>query len=69
VILFGKAFWKPLDKFIANTVSAKFGALNSSERDIYYLTDKIEDIIAIADAVCGIEGHQPAQDYLKQFLP
>ena len=50
LFLFGKSFWKPLDKFYA-TKMAPLKTIKPEDRKIYKITDKVEDIVAAANKI------------------
>lgn len=50
LFLFGKSFWRPLDRFYA-TKMAPLKAIASGDRNIYKITDKIEDIVRAANKI------------------
>ena len=54
VFLFGKSFWRPLDKFYQNKM-VPFGLVSKSDLKIYRLTDDIREIVEAANKI----GHSP----------
>ena len=50
IFLFGKSFWKPLDRFYA-TKMAPLKTIAAGDRNIYKITDKIEDIVKAANKI------------------
>ncbi|MBR3180904.1 TIGR00730 family Rossman fold protein [Candidatus Saccharibacteria bacterium] len=50
MFLFGKSFWRPLDRFYA-TKMAPLKLINSEDRKIYKLTDSIEEIVEAANKI------------------
>jgi hypothetical protein len=50
LFLFGKSFWKPLDKFYASKM-APLKTIKPEDRKIYKITDKVEDIVAAANKI------------------
>ncbi|MBQ3261043.1 TIGR00730 family Rossman fold protein [Candidatus Saccharibacteria bacterium] len=50
MFLFGKSFWRPLDRFYATKMTA-LKTINPADRKIYKLTDNVEDIVAAANAI------------------
>jgi uncharacterized protein (TIGR00730 family) len=50
VILFGSSFWKPLDEYIKKIQVDTFGTIEAADRNLYTITDDIEEVIAIAKA-------------------
>ena len=47
IILCGSQFWKPLLKFIDQTVYAESSAINKTDMDLYLLSDNHEEIIKL----------------------
>ena len=47
IILCGSQFWKPLLKFIDQTVYAETNAINKKDMDLYFLSDDHDEIIKI----------------------
>ena len=47
IILFGKKFWEPLDKFVKETLIKKFKTINPADRELYKIVDKADDAIRI----------------------
>ena len=50
MFLFGKSFWKPLDRFYATKMTA-LKTINPADRKIYKLTDSVEEIVAAANKI------------------
>ena len=50
MFLFGKSFWKPLDKFYATKMTA-LKTINPGDRKIYKLTDSVEEIVKAANKI------------------
>jgi len=50
MFLFGKSFWKPLDRFYATKMTA-LKTINPPDRHIYKLTDSVEEIVAAANKI------------------
>ena len=50
LFLFGKSFWKPLDKFYASKM-APLKTIKPEDRKIYKITDKVEDVVAAANKI------------------
>ncbi|MBQ6130244.1 TIGR00730 family Rossman fold protein [Candidatus Saccharibacteria bacterium] len=50
IFLFGKTFWRPLDRFYATKMTA-LKTINPSDRKIYKLTDSVEEIVAAANKI------------------
>lgn len=50
LFLFGKSFWKPLDRFYATKLTS-LKTINPADRKIYQLTDSVEDIVAAANRI------------------
>ena len=50
IFLFGKDFWRPLDRFYA-TKMAHLKVIAPGDRKIYKLTDDVEDIVAAANKI------------------
>lgn len=48
IILFNSEFWKPLDAFFKETLAEKFKSISPEDRDLYIITDSIDEIIEIA---------------------
>ena len=47
IILVGKSFWEPLDKFIRQTLLAEFKTISREDLDLYTITDDEDQIIEI----------------------
>lgn len=47
IILFGKRFWAPLDKFIREVMLKKFKAINPNDINLYHIVDSKEEAIKI----------------------
>ncbi|MEK7211082.1 MAG: LOG family protein, partial [Patescibacteria group bacterium] len=43
VILFGKKFWAPLDKFIREVMYKKFKAISEKDLDLYQIVDTVDE--------------------------
>lgn len=56
VFLFGKSFWKPLDKFF-QTKMLSLGMIGKGDVKIYKMTDDIKDIVKAANKI----GHPPVK--------
>lgn len=54
VFLFGKSFWKPLDKFF-QTKMLSLGMISKGDMKIYKMTDDIKEIVKAANKI----GHPP----------
>ena len=50
IILFGKAFWEPLQKVIDEVLIEKYGTVNKDELSLYTITDNENEIIDIIKA-------------------
>ena len=50
IFLFGKAFWRPLDRFYADKLRP-LGLINAVDRKLYQLTDSVEEIVETANRV------------------
>ncbi len=50
MFLFGKSFWRPLDRFYATKMTAA-KTIKPDDRKIYKLTDNIEDIVKAANKI------------------
>lgn len=50
VFLFGKSFWRPLDKFIQNKMLT-LGLVSKSDTKIYKLTDDVMDVVKAANKI------------------
>ena len=50
MFLFGKSFWKPLDRFYASKM-APLKTIKPEDRKIYKLTDNVEDIVKAANRI------------------
>ena len=59
VFLFGKSYWKPLDKFFRNRLLAN-KMIKAPDLNIYKITDDIEDVVKAANKI----GHQRIQENL-----
>lgn len=54
VFLFGKSFWRPLDKFFQSKM-LPLGLIGKNDQKIYKLTDDVEEIVKAANKI----GHPP----------
>lgn len=59
VFLFGKSYWKPLDKFFRSRLLAN-KMIKAPDLNIYKITDDIEDVVKAANKI----GHQRIQENL-----
>ncbi|MBP5205096.1 TIGR00730 family Rossman fold protein [Candidatus Saccharibacteria bacterium] len=59
LFLFGKSYWRPLDKFFRNRLLAD-KMVKASDLNIYKITDDIEDVVKAANKI----GHQRIQENL-----
>src|SRR5690606_18343636 len=50
VILFGSKYWKPLIKFLEQTVYSDTGALTKHDLSLFVLTDDMDEVIKIVAA-------------------
>lgn len=50
IFLFGKTFWRPLDRFYATKLTS-LKTINPGDRKIYKLTDSVEEIVAAANKI------------------
>jgi uncharacterized protein (TIGR00730 family) len=48
VILFGTEFWAPLDSYIKKILEDTFGTISEGDRNLYTVTDSIDEVIEIA---------------------
>lgn len=63
LFLFGKTFWRPLDRFYA-TKFATLKTINPADRKLYKLTDSVEEIVAAANKI----GHPKVRtNYYDRF--
>lgn len=49
VVLVGREFWKPLDSYIDYFFENEMRTTSPGDRDLYYITDDITEVITIAD--------------------
>jgi hypothetical protein len=47
VVLVGKGYWQPLDNFIKKTLYEKHKTINQQDRNIYRITNNIDEVISI----------------------
>ena len=47
VVLVGKKFWKPLDKFIRKSLCKKYKTISPKDLELYTITDDEDEIIKI----------------------
>lgn len=47
IILVGKKFWKPIDKFIKKNLCQKYKTISQSDVDLYTVTDNEDEVIEI----------------------
>ncbi|MAG29021.1 TIGR00730 family Rossman fold protein [bacterium] len=47
VVLYGKDFWRPLDKFIDETVYYDFKGVDKEDMDIYTIVDNVNDAVKL----------------------
>lgn len=59
LFLFGKSYWRPLDKFFRNRLLAD-KMVKASDLNIYKITDDVEDVVKAANKI----GHQRIQENL-----
>ena len=45
IILMGVDFWKPLDAFIKKVLVEEFNTVEPEDRDLYFITDDINEVI------------------------
>lgn len=50
MFLFGKSFWRPLDRFYATKMTS-LKTINPGDRKIYTMTDSVEEIVAAANKI------------------
>lgn len=50
VVLVGKKFWKPIDKFIKKSLCDKYKTISKTDLDLYTVTDDEDEIIKIIRA-------------------
>ena len=50
MFLFGKSFWRPLDRFYATKMTS-LKTINPPDRKIYKLTDNVQEIVAAANKI------------------
>ena len=63
MFLYGKSFWKPLDKFFSSKMQP-LGLIKSGDQKIYKITDDVRDIVKAANKV----GHPKLNDnYYDDF--
>ena len=58
IFLFGKSFWKPLDRWFETKFQKSFKTINPADRKIYKITDDVEEIVKAANKV----GHRSIYD-------
>ena len=51
MFLFGKSFWKPLDRFFADKMQRGLKTINPDDRKIYKITDDVDEIVAAANKI------------------
>jgi uncharacterized protein (TIGR00730 family) len=56
IVLYGAAFWKPLDLFFRQTLTNEYGTIAEDDMNLYTITDSVHDIIDIAKAVMVVDG-------------
>jgi uncharacterized protein (TIGR00730 family) len=49
IVLIGREFWKPLDSYIDYFFENEMRTTSPGDRDLYYITDDITEVITIAD--------------------
>jgi uncharacterized protein (TIGR00730 family) len=50
IVLVGKKFWKPIDKFIKKTLCDKYSTIGQEDTELYTVTDDENEIIEIIKA-------------------
>lgn len=50
IFLFGKSFWRPIDRFYATKMTA-LKTINPADRKIYKLTDSVDEVVAAANKI------------------
>ncbi len=58
IILVGVDFWKPLDKFINDTLDKEFGMIAPEDRDLYIITDDIDEIVTVVEKASQEEARE-----------
>ncbi len=48
IVLFGVDFWQPLDTYLKQMLEDKFGTISSDDRNLYIITDSLDEVIEIA---------------------
>lgn len=67
IILVGESFWRPIEKFIENSLDDKYHTISPQDEKLYTITDDIDKIIRIVDSFEGMERKQ--QEYSKDEYP
>ncbi len=57
VVLYGEAFWRPLDAYLKNTLEEQFGSIAPDDRNLYIITDSLDEVVDIARQAPTKEGH------------
>jgi predicted Rossmann-fold nucleotide-binding protein len=50
IFLYGTEFWSGFDQFVASTLETKFQTISAGDRELYKITDDIQEIVAAAVA-------------------
>ncbi len=69
IILVGESFWRPVEKFIEETLVEKFHTINEEDKKLYTITDDLDVIMRLVNAFEAEPEHQneySALEYPKQ---
>lgn len=67
IILVGESFWRPIEKFIENSLNDKYHTISPHDEKLYTITDDIDEIIRIVN---GFEGDlRKHQEYSLDKYP
>ena len=53
IVLVGSDFWLPLDDFIKDTLEERYETIDKSDRELYVITDNLDEVIKIVQNYKG----------------
>ena len=68
IFLFGKSFWKPLDRFFSDRMQ-RYKLINAPDRKLFTMTDDIDEIVAAANAIGHPNIYENVYDDINRFTP
>lgn len=61
IILMGTDFWQPLDKVIKKTLLEEYETIEPEDRDLYLITDDIDEVVAVIEKSTQAEAREEMQ--------